>query len=148
LRPNNRSGRVSVFLPTGRFDRGKSRLSHKVNAIIETTINKVYLTAEQPPVTAVIEEVQLQCFKAKIKRPNASTVRRRVAALFDRLKLEKRRSKRVAAQKYEPIKGHFPGADAPLTVAQIDHTPWTSSWSMRSISTYPASLFDCCYRCV
>jgi putative transposase len=119
----NRSGRVSVFLPTGRSDRGKSRLSHKVNAIIETAINKVYLTAEQPPVTAVIEEVQLQCFKAKIKRPNASTVRRRVAALSDRLKLEKRRSKKVAAQKYEPIKGHFPGADAPLTVAQIDHTP-------------------------
>jgi putative transposase len=37
--------------------------------------------------------------------------------------LEKRKSKKVAAQKYEPIKGHFPGADAPLAVAQIDHTP-------------------------
>ena len=27
------------------------------------------------------------------------------------------------AEKYEPLKGHFPGADCPLAVAQIDHTP-------------------------
>ena len=31
-----------------------------------------------------------QCFKAKIKKPHAATVRLRVAALPDRLKLEKR----------------------------------------------------------
>jgi hypothetical protein len=37
--------------------------------------------------------------------------------------LEKRKGKKAAAEKYEPIKGHFPGADFPLTVAQIDHTP-------------------------
>ena len=67
--------------------------------------------------------MDLQCFKAKLKRPNASTIRRRIVVLSDRLKLEKRQSKKVAAQKYEPMKGHFPGADAPLAVAQIDHTP-------------------------
>lgn len=119
----HRSGRVSVFLQNSRSDQGKSRLSNDVNAIIETAINKIYLTAEQPHVTAVIEEVELQCFKAKLQKPNASTVRRRIALLSDRLKLEKRKSKKAAAQKYEPIKGHFPGADAPLAVAQIDHTP-------------------------
>jgi hypothetical protein len=37
--------------------------------------------------------------------------------------LEKRKGKKAAAEKYEPIKGHFPGADFPLAVAQIDHTP-------------------------
>jgi len=37
--------------------------------------------------------------------------------------MEKREGKKVAAAKYEPIKGHFPGADYPLAVAQIDHTP-------------------------
>jgi putative transposase len=29
----------------------------------------------------------------------------------------------AAAEKYEPIKGHFPGGDFPLAVIQIDHTP-------------------------
>jgi hypothetical protein len=37
-----------------------------VNAIIETAIKKIYLT----DVAAVIEEVQLQCFKAKPKKPH------------------------------------------------------------------------------
>src|SRR5215472_18081854 len=119
----NRSGRVSVFLSRGRSDRGKSRLSKDVDAIIENAINKIYLTAEKPPVTAVIEEVELQCFQANVERPNSSTVRRRIAMLSDRLKLEKRKSIKAAARKYEPIRGHFPGADAPLAVAQIDHTP-------------------------
>jgi putative transposase len=42
--------------------------------------------------------------------------------LSDRLKLEKRKGRKTAAEKYEPIKGHFPGANYPLAVAQIDHT--------------------------
>ena len=118
-----RTERLSVFLRKERSDRGKSRLSNKLNAIIDAAINKIYLKAEQPDVAAVIEEVQLQCFKAKIKTPHPVTVRRRVAALPDRLKLEKRESTKAAAEKYEPIKGHFPGADHPLAVVQIDHTP-------------------------
>jgi putative transposase len=117
------SERLSVFLRKGRSDRGKSRLSNQVNAIIETAIEKIYLTAEQPHMSAVIEEVELKCFQAKLKKPDASTVRRRIAMVSDRIKLERRRSKKVAAEKYEPIKGHFPGADYPLAAAQIDHTP-------------------------
>lgn len=95
----------------------------QVDAIIETAIKSVYLTEEHPDVAAVIEEVNLQCFKASIAKPHPATVRRRVAVLPDRLKLEKRKGKKAAAEKYEPIKGHFPGADFPLAVAQIDHTP-------------------------
>ena len=37
------SGRISIFLRKGRTDRGKSRLSNKVNAIIETAIKKIFL---------------------------------------------------------------------------------------------------------
>src|SRR4030095_4181169 len=60
----------------------------------------------------------------KIKtNPHPDTSRQRVAALPDRHKLEKRKGRKAAAEKYEPIKGHFPGADYPLAVAQIDHTP-------------------------
>ena len=117
------AGRVSALLRKERSDRGKSHLSETINSIIDTAINRIYLTAERPNAAAVIEEVNLQCFKAKIERPGHCTVRRRIALLSDRVKLEKRKGRKAAAEKYEPIKGHFPGADYPLAVAQIDHTP-------------------------
>jgi len=43
-----------------------------VNAIIETAIKKIYLT----DVAAVIEEVQLQCLKAKTKKPHPQPIQR------------------------------------------------------------------------
>jgi putative transposase len=36
--------------------------------------------------------------------------------------LEKRKGRKAAPEKYEPIKGHFPDADPALAVAQVDHT--------------------------
>ena len=61
---------------------------------------------------AVTEEVYLQCFKNKIKKkPAPNTIRARILALSDHLRVEKREGKKRAAEKYEPIKGHFPGAD-------------------------------------
>lgn len=118
------SERLSVLLRKGRSDRGKSRLSSRVNGIIDAAIKKVYLKAESPHMAAVIEEVDLQCFKHKVeKRPHPNTVRARIAMISDRLKLERRKGRKAAAEKYEPIKGHFPGAGFPLAVAQIDHTP-------------------------
>jgi putative transposase len=56
----NCSGRLSELLRKNRADRGKSRLSSKVDTIIEDAIKKIYLTAEQPHISAVIEEVNLQ----------------------------------------------------------------------------------------
>ena len=119
-----RCERLSVFLRKRRSDRGTSRLSSNVETIIDTAIKSVYLTAEKPTMTAVTEEVYLQCFKNKIKKkPAPNTIRARILALSDHLRVEKREGKKRAAEKYEPIKGHFPGADRPLAVAQIDHTP-------------------------
>jgi putative transposase len=68
------SERLSVLLRKGRSDRGNSRLASKVDRIIEAAIKKIYLTAESPQMAAVIEEVELQCFKHKIKkRPHPNT---------------------------------------------------------------------------
>lgn len=117
------AGRVSVLLRKQRSDRGEGHLPETVKTIIDTAISKIYLTAERQNAAAFIEEVRLQCFKVKVDRPGDMTVRRRIAQLSDRLKLEKRQGRKAAAEKYEPSKGHFPGADYPLAVAQIDHTP-------------------------
>ena len=81
-------------------DRGQSRLTRRLDGIIDAAIKKFYLTAENPHMTAVIEEVDLQCFKHKLKqRPHPNTIRARIAKLSDRLKLEKRRGSRAAAAK-------------------------------------------------
>ena len=88
--PTIAPGASQSYCARNRADSGKSRLSSKVDTIIEDAIKKIYLTAEQPHISAVIEEVNLQCFKAGLKKPAAYTVRRRIATLSDRLKLEKR----------------------------------------------------------
>ncbi len=73
-----RARRAPFGLPAeGTLGPGKSRPS-KVNAIIETAIKKIYLT----DVTAVIEEVQLQGFKAKTKETSSAAD---PATIFDRV---------------------------------------------------------------
>lgn len=118
-----RSGRISALLRKERSDRGGYRLSAEIEKIVTKAINEIYLTAEKPDPTAVAEEVELQCFNQKLKAPHRNTIRNRIAMLSDRLKLEKRVSKKAAKEKYDPIKGSFPGADFPLAMVQIDHTP-------------------------
>jgi hypothetical protein len=50
---------------------------------------------------------------------DADTIRQRVAALPDRLKLEKRKNRKAAAERYEPIKGHFPGAGSEIKLVVL-----------------------------
>lgn len=76
--------RLSGLLRKARSDRGKSRLPSRVDDIIDAAIKKIYLTAERPDMAAVIEEVNLQCFKRNLKkRPHPNTVRARIAMLSD-----------------------------------------------------------------
>lgn len=119
----SKTKRISVFLAKERSDRGSTRLSAKVEAVIEQAIQDKYLTSEKPDPHAVIEEVNLQCFQQGLKRPHSNTILNRIGRLPERTKVEKRRGKKIAAEKFEPIRGHFPGADYPLAVVQMDHTP-------------------------
>lgn len=118
------TGRLSVFLRKKRSDDGKKRLTANKEEIIETAIKTKYLTEEKPDAQTVIDEVGLLCHQSQITDiPHDNTVRNRIRALPERLKMEKRRGKKIAAENFEPIRGHFPGADYPLAVVQIDHTP-------------------------
>jgi putative transposase len=136
------SERLSVLLRKERSDCGMARLPAKVNSIIDAAIKKIYLTAESPHITAVIEEVDLQCFKHKIKkRPHPNTVRARIAMLSERLKLEKRKGRKAAAEKYEPLKGTSPAPIIRLQSPRLTIRPWTSSWSMRSTGNRSSGRF-------
>jgi putative transposase len=68
------------------------------------------------------DEATQRCKNAGLEPPHPNTVRNRITALTDREKLERRRGKKEAGKQYAPAVSHFPGADWPLAVVQIDHT--------------------------
>lgn len=114
---------VSALVRTGRSDRGKSRLSDEVEKIIQHEIESFYLVRERPNVVELWERIALSCRKINLPSPNLSTLRRRINMLQDRLVMSKRYSSKKARETFEPIHGSFPGADVPLAVYQVDHSP-------------------------
>lgn len=114
---------VTSLLRSGRSDAGSSRLPAEVERVIAHEIEAFYLTRERPTVVELWERISLGCREIGVKTPNLSTVRRRVERLPDRLTMAKRLSPKIARENFEPIRGSFPGANVPLAVYQIDHTP-------------------------
>ncbi len=118
------TGRVSSLVPSKRDGgRGRSRLDSEVEKIVRATIEDFYLSRQQRSMQKTCTEVERRCRNAGVAPPHPNTVRNRITALTDRVKLERRRGKKAARQQFAPAVGHFPGADWPLAVAQIDHTP-------------------------
>lgn len=102
---------------------GLRLLSAEQEVIIEAAIKDRYLDKRRPTEREVVEYVQQMCRKAGIKAPNHTTVRARIHAIPKATALRKRGRPDLARGRYEPLRGQFPGADYPLAVIQIDHTP-------------------------
>lgn len=101
----------------------KSRLMDVQEQIILDKIHSVYLDKSRKSISKTIREVQLACYELGVNQPHPNTIRNRIKKLSGELKLRKRYGAQEAKYKYEPIKSSFPGADYPLAVVQIDHTP-------------------------
>lgn len=117
------TGLVSSLIRSSRSDAGTPRLDPQVENIVEKCLKKYYLAEERSTPIDVWEEIKAVCLKSKLPAPHPNTIRNRIALLSEQLKLEKRMGKKAAKEKYTPLRGHFPGADYPLAVVQIDHTP-------------------------
>ncbi|HEX8180659.1 MAG TPA: Mu transposase C-terminal domain-containing protein [Pyrinomonadaceae bacterium] len=119
-----RIGLVSALLPGKRgYPQGKLRLSPEVEAILQATIEDFYLHKQKRSIQATCDEVLRRCRNAKLPPPHPNTVRNRIALISEKVRLERRQGRRAAKEKFAPLIGHFPGADYPLSVVQIDHTP-------------------------
>lgn len=117
------AGHVSALVPEKRGRKTGTRLlTEAQEAVIDSAIEDVYLHKQRHSKKDVIEEVKQRCRLAKIAKPHPNTVRNRISALDPALVL-RRRGQRDKAKRYEAFPGHFPGADFPLAVVQIDHTP-------------------------
>lgn len=102
--------------------KNKSRLNTEVDTIINDVIANTYLKPSKKSITKVIREVFIKCKELDIKLPHSNTIRNRLKSISEEEVLKSRYGSKVSRDKFEPIKGNFPGANFPLSVVQIDHT--------------------------
>lgn len=123
IRDFESTGKLSVFVRQPRADKGNSTLEEETEKIISEIINASYLTKQQRKPAKIIREVQKACAKLGVKPPHPNTIRNRIKAIDGYRETKARRGNKAAREAYAPKKGSFPGADAPLSVVQVDHTP-------------------------
>ena len=113
---------VTSLLRERRSDKGSSRLSPEIEAIVTHVIENEYLSQQRKSIKDTLRIVTRQCEIAGLPAPHYNTLRRRIEHISAERKIARRRGRRAAEEKYTPIRGSFPGADWPLSVVQIDHT--------------------------
>jgi len=116
------TGKISVFMRQQRKGKGVTKLAPEVDKIVTDTIEAVFLTQQKQTVSRVIREIEKLCVKAGLEPPHQNTVRKRINALDAFRKTKARKGSKAARDSFAQIKGHFPGADTPLSVVQVDHT--------------------------
>lgn len=115
--------RISSLIRPTRKDKGRSRLSEDHEEIIKKHIKESYLTEQRLTPFKVWEKIKGECRDLNLTPPHLNTVRNRIDLISDEEKTLKRYGRDAARNKYKPTLGHFPDADYPLAVVQIDHTP-------------------------
>lgn len=114
---------LSTLIPQKRgWTKGRTRLAASAEAVIEEVIEDYYLTPQRPSEQHTIDEIKRRCLERHIQPPNKSTIRTRIQRIPEEERLRRRGQRRKARDKFRPVPGHFPGADFPLAVVQIDHT--------------------------
>jgi hypothetical protein len=118
-----RTGLVSELIPRrSSGGRGHSGLMPEAEAVIASTIDEVYLSKQKRSIKKTADEISTRFRTAKLAPPHYNTVRNRIVAIAEKERDKKRLGARAANDKYGAHPLHFPGADWPLAVVQIDHT--------------------------
>lgn len=102
--------------------KNKSRLKAEIDGIVDEVLLDMYLTSSKPSISKVIRTIKIKCKELGELSPHPNTIRNRIKNLSEEEVLRARYGNKRARDKYEPIKGNFPGAEFPLSVVQIDHT--------------------------
>ena len=96
-------------------------LSPKVEEIIATHLDKLWLQENQPDLAPVIEHIQRECRKLEQPQPSPTSIRQRARALSDGLRIRRRKGAKAAKYKLDPMVGQIKAAML-LETVQIDHT--------------------------
>jgi len=118
-----KTGLVSSLVRKLRGDIGRGRIGNEKEDIIVQCIDELYMTDQKRTVAKICDEVEKRCKTLGLSVPADATIRRRIESISEELRVRKREGYKAAKERFEPIRGPFPGADYPLAVVQIDHTP-------------------------
>jgi len=119
----NQTGKISSLVPSEKSGgKGKSRLSSEIEAIIQASIEEVYLNRQRKSIKKVVEEVMMRCKNASIKPPHPNTIQYRIRTISEEEKLKQRYGASRAKEVFEPTAGRYSEAAFPYSVIQIDHT--------------------------
>ena len=111
--------------------RGNYGIPEKTEAIMTYVIENYFLNPERwnddepvarPSIEDAITLIQSRCRKEGIDPPSNSTIRLRIDRIPEWKRMRRRGERKKARDKFRPVPGHFPNADFPLAVVQIDHT--------------------------
>lgn len=115
---------ISALIPFKRgWKTGNYRISDAAEGVIREIIQNFYLKPERPSPQKVVREVHRICDARHIERPSPTAIRARIGRIPEYERLKRRGQAELAKNKFLPTPGKFPGADYPLAVVQIDHTP-------------------------
>ncbi|WBO83621.1 helix-turn-helix domain-containing protein [Hymenobacter yonginensis] len=118
------TGQVSQLIPSrSSGGEGKTRLSAEVEALVRASVEEVHQTKQRFPLKRVYHDVTARCRRHGLTPPHVGTVRNRVLAIRQEKALRFRHGHKAADDQFRPHEGKYPGADFPLAVVQIDHTP-------------------------
>lgn len=117
------TSRVSDLTPTKPTGgKGHSRLAPEAEAIVDSLVKEVYLNKQKRSIKKTAGEIKRSFAHAGLKPPHYNTIRSRILALSEEERDKERLGAKAASEKHDAFAGHFPGADWPLAVVQIDHT--------------------------
>ena len=118
-----RTSRVSDLTPTKPTGgKGQSRLAPEAEAIVGSLLKEVYLNRQKRSIKKTADEIRRSLAQTELKPPHYNTIRNRALAISEKDRDKGRLGPKAASEKHEAMPGHFPGADWPLAVVQIDHT--------------------------
>ena len=114
---------VTTLVPQKRgWPKKKMRITPEAEAVIAQAIKDVYLKKDRRRAIKVVQQVRSICDKRGMEPPTEPTIRARIAKLPEEERMRKRGFSDAADNRFNPIRGSFPGADYPLAVLQMDHT--------------------------
>lgn len=116
------TGLVSSLLRSPRADKGKQKLDQEVEDIIALQIKTHYMKREPVSVSKLSRLIRQACAAVGVEAPNKNTVYARVREIEQREVTKAHYGPKKARERYEPLRGKFPGAEYPNAVVQIDHT--------------------------
>jgi putative transposase len=102
-------------------DRGYSRLTPEVEALVDEAIETLYLTRQRPRMTDLALEVRRRCHALGIPAPGRKAITARVRGKPRREVVARREGRKASRDRFAPAVGSLE-ATWPLSLIQIDHT--------------------------